>query len=130
MRKLSKAFDRALAVVLDALTLLIPFIVIFGVVGGSLFVAWRADVQADGIMRELQMELKDCEFAFIYWRFVKASITVSMENRSDFLEKVELYQPRVIYYDKGLTMTYVSFSFYEDEASKQILYKWFCRIWW
>lgn len=102
------------------------------VVVATLVIAWDSDVKSNRVIAELGEEVKvyGVKSFVMHQRMYNSknlpyAALFIVENRTDFLQKIQIYQPKIIYYYKASTMTYISFSFYEDEAEKQILYRWF-----
>lgn len=120
--------------ILFYLKVLLPLLIVGVVCVAVVIIALNQEDHSQRIMAEIEEEVKvyGVKSFVMHERMYNSknlpyAALFIVESRGDFLQKIQLYQPKIIYYYKTSVMTYISFSFYEDEAEKQILYRWICE---
>lgn len=83
----------------------------------------QMQVSYDQQMNDLQADLRFYGVRYIiYAPDFRALIIETVDTEAEFLGLIEKYQPKIVYY--YCAISYIRFSFFEDEAECQIAYQW------
>lgn len=106
----------------------IPLILIAACVIMVIIIAFNREDPSKQIMADFKEEFKAHGVRFFVQAEISSVVLEQIDTKAEFLQVIDRYQPKILYYK--YSMRDVRFSFFEDEAETVIAYKWIYDFGW